>query len=433
MLRLAHIAQEDSRLPATADTLGSLTRVVHELTVRLARRWPLVLYSTRHERSTPAEERRDGIHHVRFSPDPEPRLLAEYYRWRNRIGRRLGLPERRYPASRAYYWSYIRRVARHAAAERPDVIHLHNVTQFVPPLRRAVPRARIVLQMHCEWLVELPRATVARRLADVDLVLGVSHHIVRQVQTAFPALASRCRVLHNGVDLAAFPPRERVLATHADVVAALRSRLGLRGPVVLYVGRLSSEKGVHVLLEAFARVRDRHRDATCIVIGPDWGPERTVRPRHGELARLDRDYMAHLRRLAAPHGRRVVFVGAVPNRDLPLYHAVADVLAAPSLLEAFGIPAVEAGASGIPVVASAIGGLEDTVVPGKTGVIVPPGDVDALASALNDVLADPDRARALGRAAREHVAAHFTWDHVADVLAGYYEALQAGGAAGKAA
>ena len=433
MLRLAHIAQEDSRLPATADTLGSLTRVVHELTVRLARRWPLVLYSTRHERSTPAEERRDGIHHVRFSPDPEPRLLAQYYRWRNRIGRRLGLPERRYPASRAYYWSYIRRVARHAAAERPDVIHLHNVTQFVPPLRRAVPRARIVLQMHCEWLVELPRATVARRLADVDLVLGVSHHIVRQVQAAFPTLGSRCRVLHNGVDLAAFPPRERVLATRADAVAALRTRLGLRGPVVLYVGRLSSEKGVHVLLEAFARVRDRHRDATCIVIGPDWGPERTVRPRHGELARLDRDYMAHLRRLAAPHGRRVVFVGAVPNRDLSLYHAVADVLAAPSLLEAFGIPAVEAGASGIPVVASAIGGLEDTVVAGKTGVIVPPGDVDELASALNDVLADPDRARALGRAAREHVAAHFTWDHVADVLAGYYEALQAGGAAGKAA
>src|SRR5262245_15685907 len=431
MLRLAHIAQEDSRLPATADTLGSLTRVVHELTIRLARRWPLVLYSTRHERSAAPDERRDGIRHVRFSPDPEPRLFMEYFRWRNRIGRRPGMADRRYPASRAYYWSYIRRVARHAAAERPDVIHLHNVTQFLPPLRRAVPRARLVLQMHCEWLVELPPATVARRLADVDLVLGVSRHIVRQIETAFPELASRCRVLHNGVDLTAFPPRERVAIERADAVAVLRSRLGLHGPVVLYVGRLSSEKGVHVLLEAFARVRDRHPHATCIVIGPDWGPERTVRPRRGELARLDRDYMAHLRRLAAPHGPRVVFVGPVPNRELSLYHAVADVLAAPSLLEAFGIPAVEAGASGVPVVASAIGGLADTVLPGKTGVVVPPGDDDALATALNDLLADPARARALGRTAREHVAAQFTWDHVADVLAGYYEALQ--GAAGKAA
>jgi glycosyltransferase involved in cell wall biosynthesis len=433
MLRLAHIAQEDSRLPATAETLGSLTRVVHELTIRLARRWPLVLYSTRHERSAAADERLDGIRHVRFSPDPEPRLFMEYFRWRNRIGRRLGIAERRYPASRAYYWSYIRRVARHAAAERPDVIHLHNVTQFVPPLRRALPRARMVLQMHCEWLVELPRATVARRLADVDLVLGVSRHVVRQIQTVFPELAAPCRVLHNGVDLSVFPPRERVAAERADAIAALRSRLCLRGPVVLYVGRLSSEKGVHVLLEAFARIRERQPHATCIVIGPDWGPERTVRPRHGELARLDRDYMAHLRRLAAPHGPRVVFVGPVPNRELSLYHAVADVVAAPSLLEAFGIPVLEAGASGVPVVASAIGGLEDTVVPGKTGVIVPPGDAGALATALEDVLADPARARAFGRAAREHVAAQFTWDHVADVLAGYYEALCAAGAAGKAA
>ena len=76
MLRLAHIAQEDSRLPATDDTLGSLTRVVHELTTRLARRGPLVLYSTRRESSDAADEQRDGIRHVRFSPEPDPTLFG---------------------------------------------------------------------------------------------------------------------------------------------------------------------------------------------------------------------------------------------------------------------------------------------------------------------------------------------------------------------
>jgi glycosyltransferase involved in cell wall biosynthesis len=187
----------------------------------------------------------------------------------------------------------------------------------------------------------------------------------------------------------------------------------------------SRRRRAHVLLDAFGRVRERQPDATCLVIGPDWGPERTVRPRAGDLARLDRDYMGHLRRLAAPHGPRVVFVGAVPNRELSLYHAVADVLAAPSLLEAFGIPAVEAGASGLPVVASAIGGLEDTVLHDRTGLVVPPGEPSALAAALNELLADPERARALGRAARERVTAHFTWDRIAHVLAGYYDALHA--------
>src|SRR4029077_7363303 len=131
----------------------------------------------------------------------------------------------------------------------------------------------------------------------------------------------------------------RVATERATEVAALRARLRVRGPVVLYVGRLSSEKGVHVLLEAFGRVRARHPQASCLVVGPDWGPLRTVRPRGlGGAAGFADGYVAHLRRLAAPHGDRVLLVGAVPNGDLPLYHALADVLAVPSLLEAFGIP-----------------------------------------------------------------------------------------------
>jgi glycosyltransferase involved in cell wall biosynthesis len=418
--RLAHLAQEDSRLPATRDTVGSLTRVVHELTVRIARRWPLDVYSVRHERTDPAFEERDGIRYVRLSPEPDRTVIGGLFRWRNRLGRRIGAGERPYPASGAYYWTYIRRVARRLAATRVGLVHLHNVSQFVAPLRRALPDARLVLQMHCEWLVELPRAVVAARLRDVDLVLGVSEHIVRQIATAHPEVAGRCRVLNNGVDATQFVPRDRLAPERAAKVDDLRRQLGIDGAVVLYVGRLSSEKGVHLLLEAFGRVRARRPDATCIVVGPDWGPLRRVRPDRAGAA-LDDGYPGLLRRLAEPHGDRVVFAGAVPNPDLPLWYALADVVAAPSLLEAFGIPAVEAGASGVPIVAAAAGGLLDTVVPDRTGLLVPPGDVDALAAALEAVVADPARARALGRAARERVVARFTWDRIADTLAGYYD------------
>ncbi len=430
--RLAHLAQEDSRLPARPETLGSLTRVVHELSVRLARRWPLVVYSARHDSTDPPEESVEGVRHVRFSSELDRTLVAGVFRWRNRIGRRLGLGERPYPASHAYYWTYLRRVCRHLAQLAPDLVHFHNVSQFAPRLRAAAPRARLVLQMHCEWLVELPAPVIGRRIADVDLVLGVSEHIVRPIQAAFPRVAPRCRVLHNGVDLASFPARERVASERSVMLSALRARLDLRAPVVLYVGRLSSEKGVHVLLEAFGRLRARHPEATCLVIGPDWGPIRKVSPGRGEVARLDADYLGHLRGLAAPHGRRVVFMGPVPNGELPLYHALADVLVAPSLFESFGIPVIEAGASGLPVIASAVGGLVDTVVPGRTGLLVPPGDPSALATALDDLATNPDRARALGRAGRERVASSFTWDDVADTLAGYYDDLLTS-AAGRAA
>ncbi|HJQ84602.1 MAG TPA: glycosyltransferase family 4 protein [Candidatus Binatia bacterium] len=430
--RLAHVAQEDSRLPATADTVGSLTRVVHELSVRIARRWPLVLYSARHQPSDQAEEERDGIRHVRFSAGADRTFVAEWFRWRNRLGRRLGLPEAPYPGSRAYYWTYIRRVARHLAGVRPALVHLHNVSQFVPPLRRATPEARLVLQMHCEWLVELPPSLVLPRLGQVDLVLGVSEHIVHQVRTAYPEVADRCRVLHNGVDPERFPPRERTLAERRPAVEELRARFRLGSPVVLYVGRLSSEKGVHVLLQAFGRLRERWPAASCVLVGPDWGPLRRVRTPDAD-AGLDHDYVGRLRRLAAPHGDRVVFAGAVPNEHLALHYALADVVAAPSLLEAFGIPAVEAGATGVPVVGSAVGGLVDTVVPGTTGLLVPPGDPGALADALAAVAADPARARAFGDAARERVASAFTWDRIATTLAGYYEELLATPAAGRAA
>jgi glycosyltransferase involved in cell wall biosynthesis len=432
MFRLAHLAQEDSRLPATRETVGSLTRVVHELTSRLARRWPVVVYSARHETADRAEEEQDGIRHVRFFPEPDRTLGAGWFRWRNRVARRLGVAEVPYPRSPAYYWTYIRRVARHVGATRPDVVHFHNVSQFTGPLRRAAPHAALVLQMHCEWLVELPPAEVAARLADVDLVLGVSEHIVRQIRTAYPEVAARCRVLHNGVDTARFPPREHVRATEGTALDALRARFRLRGPVVLYVGRLSSEKGVHLLLEAFAWLRQRRPDATCIVVGPDWGPLRRVAPRARDDA-IDGDYVGRLRRLAAPHGERVAFAGAVANEDLPLYYALADVVAVPSLHEAFGIPAIEAGASAVPIVASAVGGLVDTVVHGKTGLLVPAGDVSALASALDAVLDDPVHARQLGLGARERVTASFTWDAIADRLAGYYEDLLARRATGRAA
>ena len=189
--RLAHLGQEDSHLPPGPEHIGSLTRVVHELTVRLARRYPLILGAVHHPGDA-REEHANGVRYVRFRSGADTAVLASLFRWRNRIGRLCGVEEYPYPSSSAYFYTYIRRVARRLAREDPDLVHLHNVSQFVPPLRNTLPRARLVLQMHCEWLVELPRPVIARRLAAVDLVLGVSQHIVRQIESAFPEVADRC-------------------------------------------------------------------------------------------------------------------------------------------------------------------------------------------------------------------------------------------------
>jgi 2-deoxystreptamine N-acetyl-D-glucosaminyltransferase/2-deoxystreptamine glucosyltransferase len=156
-------------------------------------------------------------------------------------------------------------------------------------------------------------------------------------------------------------------------------------PEVLFVGRLSAEKGILELLQA--------ADGMTLAVAGD-GPLRAQVPgalgfvRHHELA--------------------------------PLYERAA-VVAVPSRREGFGVVALEAMASGRPVVASAVGGLLDIVVDGATGLLVPPGDVPALRAALERLLEDGELRRRLGEAGRERAREHFSWPAVADETVRAYE------------
>ena len=217
MLRLAHLAQEDSRLPATRDTVGSLTRVVHELTSRLAQRWPVVVYSARHETADPGDEQRAGIRHVRFFPEPDRTLGAGWFRWRNRVARRLGVAEVPYPRSVAYYWTYIRRFARHVAVTRPDVVHFHNVSQFTGPLRRA----GLLRDRGCA----LPDCDRPPRWGEIHHL----HHWVDGGPTSLDNAVAACghqhRVIHRGEWRVVISPRDG----HPDFSPP--PHLGIPGPL----------------------------------------------------------------------------------------------------------------------------------------------------------------------------------------------------------
>jgi glycosyltransferase involved in cell wall biosynthesis len=110
---------------------------------------------------------------------------------------------------------------------------------------------------------------------------------------------------------------------------------------------------------------------------------------------------------------RVRLVGRVPRADVPALLRSADVVACVPWYEPFGIVPLEAMACGVPVVASAVGGLTDTVVDGVTGTLVPPHDATALARALRTVLSDAALRDALGSAGHDRVQARYTWDRIA--------------------
>ena len=178
------------------------------------------------------------------------------------------------------------------------------------------------------------------------------------------------------------------------------------GPTVLFVGRLEPRKGLAYLVRAFLRLKPAFPGLRLLVVGRD-----------------DRHQRDKAMALVPPRLRTdLIFVGSVPQADLPSYYASADVFCAPSLGgESFGIVLAEAMAVGLPVVCSDIGGYRDVVRDGADGLLVPPRDPEALAAALAGLLDNPARLAAMGRAAAV-AARRYAWGTVAGEVAEVYRA-----------
>lgn len=193
--------------------------------------------------------------------------------------------------------------------------------------------------------------------------------------------AGRIRSIPNGVDTDRFRPTD-----DAGRRAARRALALPPVPVVLYAGRLAPEKGVDVLVDAWAEARRRGALGTLVLVGD--GPERRALERRAR----DQGVLGAIR-----------FAGAAA--DVAPWLAAADVFALPSRQEGLSVALLEAMASGLAVVATDVGGTADAA--GGAAHLVPPGDPAALAAAVDRLLADPPRALALGEAARRRAAARY--------------------------
>jgi len=203
--------------------------------------------------------------------------------------------------------------------------------------------------------------------------------------------------------------------------AAVRARLGLRGDrVILYVGRLERLKGADTLIEAVAELlrRPGFDGVRVLMVGGDSGDGlRQADHPDGERGRLEA--------MAAERGLlgRLDFLGPVAHAELADLYALADVCVVPSRTESFGLVALEAQASGTPVVAAAVGGLLDIVEDGVTGYLVEARDPVAYADRLAALLDDAALRRAMGDSARER-AARLTWARSVDRLQALYDCVE---------
>lgn len=216
----------------------------------------------------------------------------------------------------------------------------------------------------------------------------------------------RIEVIPCGTDLKRF---------HTIPKLEARQELGLQptDEVVLYVGRFDPRKGIETLVRSFELIKRNSADPSnlrLMVVGGSTSDKCDGQERQ----RIEQ--LVHELGIA----ENVIFAGRVGHDRLPLYYTAADVCAIPSHYEPFGLVAIEAMACGTPVVASDVGGLKFTVVPGETGLLVPPQDTAAFAMAIGRILDDELWARKLRKRASERVQQNFSWTGVSAQLSDLY-------------
>jgi len=303
-----------------------------------------------------------------------------------------------------------------AAVGSADLVHSHtwyaNLAGHLASALYAIPHVMTVhsLEPLRPWKAEQLGGGYAlscwceRTAAEsAAAVIAVSAQMRSDVLDTYPAVPpDRVHVIRNGIDTTQYAPDART-----DVLDRYGIDPGL--PTVVFVGRITRQKGLPVLLRA-AEHLDRGVQLVLCAGQPD-------------TAELGAEVAGLVEHLARTRSAVVWLSGMLPKAEVIQILSHATVFACPSLYEPLGIVNLEAMACGAAVVASRVGGIPEVVLDGQTGLLVPPGDPVLLAAAISPLTSDPARSAAMGRLGRQRVAAEFSWTSVAARTAELYAGL----------
>ena len=240
---------------------------------------------------------------------------------------------------------------------------------------------------------------VPHSVAQADAVIAVSEATCRDLIELYQTPPAKIKVLYHGVSSNFRPVIEPLQ------IQEVRQKYGLgQSPFILSVGTVQPRKNYQRLIQALAQVKGEIK--LVIAGGKGWSYENI-------LAEVDKQGLQG----------RVHFPGFVAEADLPALYSAATIFVYPSLYEGFGLPILEAMACGLPVIASDQSSLPEVV--GKAGLLIKPGEVEAIATAINRLLGDEALRQALSSAGLAR-AAEFTWDKMAAQLVELYQQVLQG-------
>ena len=296
-------------------------------------------------------------------------------------------------------WRAIARLAAEVRRSGAGLIHAHNtLSMLYSVIVGRLTRTPVITTLHgTSFQMPVHHRRLRRWLASqcryVVCVSPSAYNVARE-KDRIPE--RKLRLIQNGISLAK-------MDTSSEASYSLRSELSLepKTRLLISVGRISSEKDLPTMVRAMALVTQTGIRAHLAVVGE--GPDRE------SLQRF---------LLSQAQGENITILG--PRMDVPALLASADIFVQSSLTEGTSIALLEAMAAGLPVAATAVGGNVDLVLPGQTGLLVPPSDPAALAQAMGALLADPERSRAYGRAGAKRVAERFSLEAMAEAYAKLY-------------
>jgi spore coat protein SA len=317
-----------------------------------------------------------------------------------------------YGRYRQHFPIYDRQVAGIIKKAGADLIHVHNRPRLARSLKRRLPGVPVILHMHnlYDSLGKRERPQPGETVA-VEGLAACSNFVLERERSRPGLVAALHRVIYNGVEVDAYAS----LWDQEAGVGEIRGRYGLTDePTVLFAGKLREAKGVHILLKAMHQVWEAiPRAALVLVGGTEYGKGRTMR---------ETPFMSQFRRDLALAPGKVVLTGFVPPAEMPRTYLLGDVFVGPSQIEeGLGLVFLEAAAAGLPLIATARGGIPEVVRDGFNGLLLEKKDDAAeLAAKIIRLLENIELRKTLGRQGRDWVLSEFSWEKIARDLAEFY-------------
>ena len=398
-MKITFIAPEV--LPVPPIKGGAVEACIFEIASRLSSDFSVHCFST-YDQNLPRFESKGNVAYHRFKPGIITRLVTCSYK----------LPFKK-KSSYLYWLTYSFWCAWKTRKMKAEIIHIHNRIQFIPIIRLLNPKAKIILHIHQLSALKPEKIWRSKACQQIDEIITCSKFLRDAIRKIVPAY-TKVTYVYNGFDRKIFTPS----CLRKDERADIRNRFNIssKEKVILYVGRITENKGIHLLIHAFSEIMKQFHNVKLVIVGGEVS---------GDMNSVN--YSKKIKDTAAQFSKeKIIFTGKIKREEIGKFYLLADILAIPSIVRE-GLPLVvlEAMACGIPVIASDRGGLPEVIDNNTTGLIV--NDIENirnLKEAIIKLITDENLRDSLGRNAHNCVKDNYTWEIIASKIEDLYKQVR---------